>query len=134
MVLAFLGYNKWSKIIKDTVLNCESFEEAVAYLQETPAINPCYITVCGTEKGAKLTKDRFKTRVNWVYADGTKDEPWYDCQTNCDAWEEPPERDNNRLVIAKEMLEVTGVGNINEKRLLYNVLHIDPVCNKETVY
>ena len=32
------------------------------------------------------------------------------------------------------MMDVTGVDNMNEQRVLYNVLHIDPVCNKETVY
>ena len=135
MTLAYLGYPKWSKVILDTMVNCATFEEAVAYIQDTPAINNCYLTVCGIDKGVKLTKDRFKTKLNYVYAEELKEgEPWYDAQTNFDVWEEAPERDSGRYQKCKEMMEVTGQEYMNEKRMLYNVLHIDPICNKETVY
>lgn len=127
MILAFSGYKKWSRIIHEAVMNCETFEEAVEYLQDTPSINTCYLTVCGIDKGVKITRDRFKSRLNWVYADTEEGEEWYDVQTNCDSWEEPPERDNGRKLIAEEMIKVTGVENLNEQRMLYNVLHIDPV-------
>ena len=74
MILSFIGYKKWSNIIKDTFIRCDTVEEAVAYLSETPAVNPCYLTVCGVDKGAKLTKDRFKTRTEWIYAQDNEED------------------------------------------------------------
>ena len=106
-------------------------------MSETPAINPCYLTICGIDRGAKLTKDRLKTRTEWVYTEDCEEVKGcstYDVQTNWDTWDEPPERDNGRLKAARELLEAIQVENLNEVSLLYSVLHVSPVCNKDTVY
>ena len=113
--MAFLGYKKWSNIIKETLINCDTFEEAVEYLQTVPSIKPCYLTVCGTDKGVKITRDRFKARLDWVYADNKAEESFFDVQTNCDSWKEPLKKDNGRLEAAREMILATGFENMSQK-------------------
>lgn len=137
MILSFLGYKKWSNIIKDTFIHWDTVEEAVSYLSETPAVNPCYLTVWGIDKGAKLTKDRFKTRTQWIYAydnEDNEENKTYDVQTNWDDWEEPPKRDNDRLITAKKLVESINVEDMNEPTMLYSILHVSPVWNCDTVY
>ncbi|CAI2370627.1 unnamed protein product [Moneuplotes crassus] len=134
MVLAFLGYKKYSRIIQETLITCDTFDEAVEHLKSTPSLNECYLSICGIDRGVKITRDRFKARLEWVYADGREDGNTFDVQTNCDSWEEIPKRDNNRRKTAIELVEATGVEHMNEKRMLFNVMNVDPVCNKETVY
>ena len=84
MIMAYLGHQKWSRIIQKTFEKCETFDEAISYLQDTPAINPCYLTVCGIDKGVKITRERLSSRLDWVYADDFFEESkdWYDVQTN----------------------------------------------------
>ena len=140
-----LGINKWSNIIKDTFIKCETFEEAVDYISATPGMNPCYLTICGIDAGAKLTLDRFKNRTEWVYLndlpendfedlEANKKTKEFDVQTNFDTFEEPPERDNNRFVEACKMMNLIKPDLINEKRMIYSVLNVYPICNDETVY
>ena len=58
----------------------------------------------------------------------------YDVQTNCDSWEEPPKRDNGRLLSAKSLVEAIQVEDMNECSMLYSILHVSPVWNRDTVY
>eukprot|EP00344_Euplotes_crassus_P008859 CAMPEP_0196996418 /NCGR_PEP_ID=MMETSP1380-20130617/2292_1 /TAXON_ID=5936 /ORGANISM="Euplotes crassus, Strain CT5" /LENGTH=293 /DNA_ID=CAMNT_0042412363 /DNA_START=44 /DNA_END=926 /DNA_ORIENTATION=- len=39
MVLAFLGYKKYSRIIQETLITCDTFDEAVEHLKSTPSLN-----------------------------------------------------------------------------------------------
>ena len=135
MVMAYIGHKKWSMILKKTFEKWETFDEAVAFLDNSPAINPCYLTVCGLDSGVKITRDRLKSRHDWVYADDSEEsKTWFDVQTNWDTFAKTPERDLGRLEKAKEMLDINTFDNMNEHRMLYNVLNIYPVWNKETVF
>ena len=136
--------SKWSNIIKDTFINCETFEEAVDYISTTPGLNPCYLTICGIDAGVKFTLDRFKHKADWVYLHDLSDKDLvdleankkkeYDVQTNFDVFEEPPERDNNRFVEACKSMESMKPDLINENMMIYSVLNKYPVCYNQTVY
>jgi hypothetical protein len=55
-------------------------------------------------------------------------------QTNCDSWKEIPAKDNGRFNAGQNLVDLVGEDNMNEQRMLYNVLNVEPLSNEETVY
>ncbi|XP_017286018.1 N-acylethanolamine-hydrolyzing acid amidase [Kryptolebias marmoratus] len=121
-----------SWLLRETLEEAESFQDAVMRLSKTPLITGVYYIVGGVRagEGVIITRDRAGPVDIWpldpLYGG------WFRVETNFDHWRPPPPTDHRREVATKA-LNATGQANINMDKL-YQVLTLDPVCNQITVY
>jgi hypothetical protein len=80
----FAGYQQNTKLIRDTLETCTSYDCAYKALTESYIIAPSYFIVAGLKgnEGAVITRDRFAV----AHLDELTDKKWFVLQTNDDHW------------------------------------------------
>ncbi|CAF0877283.1 unnamed protein product [Brachionus calyciflorus] len=124
-----------SFITRKVMENATSFEQAVDILSTSDLIAPCYFIVGGVHpgQGAVITRNQYKLVDLWkLNPESTGIEKWYLLETNYDHWLPPPASDD-RQTPGMMAMNTTTQANINLDTLM-DVMTLDPVCNKETVY
>ena len=62
LLLTLAGFAEGRKtvgaMLRDTLLQARTFEEAIPLLSDTPLASPIYLIVSGRDRGAVLTRDR----------------------------------------------------------------------------
>ena len=78
----FAGYQQNTKLIRDTLAECNDYNCAYNRLHDTPVISPSYFIVAGLgpNEGAVITRDRFSV----ANVNALSDEKWFVLQTNDD--------------------------------------------------
>ena len=92
-------------LLRKTLTEAESYDEAVTMLSTAPLISPVYYIIAGlgSNEGALLSRDREKS-LQPLYLDNST---WYLLQTNYDHWEQPPAFDDRRKYGLQYMNELT---------------------------
>uniref|UniRef100_A0A8C0Y6S8 N-acylethanolamine-hydrolyzing acid amidase n=1 Tax=Cyprinus carpio carpio TaxID=630221 RepID=A0A8C0Y6S8_CYPCA len=121
-----------SWLVRETLEAAVDFQDAVLRLAKVPIITDVYYIVGGVHagEGVVITRDRSKSADIWPLDPLRGD--WYRVETNYDHWLPTPKRDDRRRV-AMKALNATGQNHISMDSL-YQVLSMDPVCNRITVY
>ncbi|KAJ8028247.1 Acid ceramidase [Holothuria leucospilota] len=124
---------KWMGFeLRDTLVNAQSFDEAMHTLTTVEFLAPAYIILGGnkTGQGAIITRDR-KSTADVKMMKGT-DADWFLVQTNYDNWKDPPFFDDRRTPATKCMTRVTRK-SVGLPRI-FDVLSTKPVMNLLTTY
>jgi len=121
-VLAFL--------VRDTLENTNTFDEAVNIFATTSLAAPCYIIVSGSYpgQGVVVTRNRLEAVDLW-YLDSNAGR-WGLVETNYDHWK--PDGDGRRTA-AEKMMKLLGQQKISMDTL-YTVLSTPPVLADSTTY
>lgn len=84
MASLFAGYHQNTKLIRDILQTCKTYDCAYQQLHDTPVIAPSYMIVAGLKEneGAVITRDRFSV----AHVDNLTNDKWYVLQTNDDHW------------------------------------------------
>jgi len=117
-------------LIRDTLEQTQTFEDAVYRLSTTPLAAPIYLTVSGVKsgEGAIITRNRNYPEDIWRL--DPSNGRWFLAETNDDHWK-PPE--DNRRDAANNSMKSIGRGNMTLDGL-FTVLKKQPVYNTETTY
>ena len=120
-----------SFLIRDTLENAQSYEDAYDALTQATFIAPSYIIIAGVKsgQGAVITRDRIVTRDTWKLHPPNQ---WFLVETNYDHWLPAPSGDDRRDPAIQHMNTI-GRGNIS-LNALFSVLTTPPVLNNGTTY
>lgn len=120
-----------SFLIRDTLQNEQSFEDAYDVLTRATFIAPSYIIMAGIKsgQGVVITRDRIVTRDSWKL-DAPKQ--WFLVETNYDHWLPPPSGDDRRDPAIQHMNQI-GRSNVSLSTI-FSVLTTPPVLNDGTTY
>ncbi|KAM8938927.1 N-acylethanolamine-hydrolyzing acid amidase [Pelodytes ibericus] len=121
-----------SWLVRDVLEDAPDFQSAVLKLSKTPIIAETYYIMAGAypNEGVVVTRNRGGPADIWPL-DPLNGE-WFRVETNYDHWTNPPPTDDRRTPAIKA-LNATGQANINLDSL-YQVLSVEPVLNKNTIY
>jgi len=120
-----------SQLIRNVLLNTNSFDEALNTFSNHPLIANVYFTLAGTKsgEGAIISRNRINATDVWrLNAPST----WYILETNYDHWEPPPWYDDRRTP-ANNAMKAMGRSALSFAGLL-EVLTVKPVLNLQTAY
>jgi len=119
-----------SFLIRDTLTNVNSFDEAVQAISKTSLVAPSYVIMSGANpgEGVVVTRNRFDVADLWKL--DLNANRWFLVETNDDHWLPPDDDRRDLAVIATNALGEVDI-NLNG---LFQVLSIPHVLNKDTVY
>ena len=133
LVIAVLAKNVSivSFLIRDTLENEPSYEDALEVLMSATFMAPSYLIIAGVKsgQGAVITRNRINTRDLWRLDPPSQ---WFLVETNYDHWLPPPPSDDRRDPAIKHMNQI-GWSNISLDAL-FSVLTTPPVLNSRTTY
>lgn len=121
-----------SWLVRETLEEAPSFQDAVMRLSKIPIITGVYYIVGGARAGEGVVITRDRTGPADIWPLDPLNGGWYRVETNYDHWLPPPARDKRRDAACKA-LNATGQDSINMETLT-KVLSLRPVCNGITVY
>jgi len=127
-------YAKWMTfLVRDTLEQANTFEEAKAMLNNTEVLSPVYYILGGSKsgEGAIVTRAR-EDSLDILSMDTSKPAGWYVLETNYDNWEKPLFLDDRRTP-GNECMHKLGRANVGAAGL-FNVLSSQTTLNKLTVY
>ncbi|KAH3726701.1 N-acylethanolamine-hydrolyzing acid amidase-like [Dreissena polymorpha] len=134
LILALLDDNAVpiSFLVRNSLDNDTTFEDAVQRLAYTQTIADAYFIIAGTkaDEGAVVTKGRLAADDIWRL--NAENNRWFLVETNYDHWLPPPPDDDRRDPAIKAM-NTMGRSNITVDNL-FAVMSTPPVLNKKTTY
>ena len=127
--MIFAGYQQNTKLIRDTLIKCTSYECAYDAFHDTVIIAPCYYILAGTQEnqGVVLTRDRFAV----AHKDQLSKDQWFVLQTNDDHWTGVC---SARCAVAKQRMIDIGQENITPERIRNEILMQYPNMNEHGIY
>jgi len=119
-----------SFLIRDTLTNIQTFDEAIQVISSASLVAPAYIIVSGANpgEGAVITRNRYNVADLWKLDLNLN--RWFLVETNDDHWLPP---DDDRRDLANIAMNAIGEKGIDLDGL-YQVLSVRHVLNSQTTY
>ncbi|XP_023658950.1 N-acylethanolamine-hydrolyzing acid amidase-like [Paramormyrops kingsleyae] len=121
-----------SWLIRETLEEAASYQDALERLSKVPIITPVYYIVGGVQPGEGAVVTRNSSGAADVWELDPPHGQWFRVETNYDHWNPPPHGDDRRTPTIKALND-TGQKNINLDSL-FKVLSANATCNRGTIY
>lgn len=130
LIMTFSGFNELSWVIRDVLINCESYSCALERFNTESISSVGYIILSGVKdnEGVIIIRNRFSVAHTEVLGQGNN--TWFLVQTNNDHWQTGC---RDRCAAAKDRLNQMSQVGLNPDSL-YNLMMRYPTMNSATVY